>query len=408
MRWYILKTLLHKEALRHASNRGGLLLAALLVTASLVMAAFNPIGDTSATLMGGVHHCYVDDVYGMEPGWSQHLKDSVPADLKNRLVFRTRRAKLAPNELIVYPTGAGAIQVVRESEPEGAQPATYAVRIWHPGGDRVGMTSYEEWFWRESYRYFHNKARAELQAKGVDVASRFPLPDIDKDNLWQNRLLSQQLCQRIVELGGSAPELQWQESTLKGSALDMRAAIATALVMFALFFTCVYLMPSLTCEERERGLLLAQALSPARVREILAAKFFFYPAFGIFLATILAGIHNPAVLVRPFFWLCLISLALGSLGIGMSIASFARTQRSASLGALCYMLVVTVVLLVCQQNNIGYLPYLAIEFHAPQVLHATLTDQVHSDHWFNLLGCFGLAVGWVLTAGFLFGKRGWQ
>ena len=40
-----------------------------------------------------------------------------------------------------------------------------------------------------------------------------------------------------------------------------------------LFFVCVYLLPSLTCEERERGVLLAQALSPAAPREILAAKF---------------------------------------------------------------------------------------------------------------------------------------
>ena len=39
MRWYILKALLYKEAMRHATNRGGLLLAGLLVTASLVMAA---------------------------------------------------------------------------------------------------------------------------------------------------------------------------------------------------------------------------------------------------------------------------------------------------------------------------------------------------------------------------------
>ncbi len=45
MRWHILKTLLWKEALRHASNRGGLMLAALLVTASLVLSVMNPAGD---------------------------------------------------------------------------------------------------------------------------------------------------------------------------------------------------------------------------------------------------------------------------------------------------------------------------------------------------------------------------
>jgi hypothetical protein len=41
------------------------------------------------------------------------------------------------------------------------------------------------------------------------------------------------------------------------------------------------LQSSLTCEERERGILLAQALSPASAREILAAKFLFYPVFAL-------------------------------------------------------------------------------------------------------------------------------
>jgi hypothetical protein len=114
------------------------------------------------------------------------------------------------------------------------------------------------------------------------------------------------------------------------------------------------------------------------------------------------------VLARPFFWLSLLSLALGSLGIGMSIASLARTQRSASLAALCYMLVVALILVICQQNSISYLPDLFIESHAPQILHATLTNQTRGHHWFNLLECGVLAIVWVSVAGFLFRKRGWQ
>jgi hypothetical protein len=114
------------------------------------------------------------------------------------------------------------------------------------------------------------------------------------------------------------------------------------------------------------------------------------------------------VLLKPYFWLSLIFLAMGSLGIGMTIASLARTQRSSSLSALCYMLVVALVLLICQQNNIEYVPYLAIEYHAPQLLHATLTDQDRPDLRFNLLGCGLLAVAWVIAAGFLFRRRGWQ
>jgi ABC-type Na+ efflux pump permease subunit len=178
--------------------------------------------------------------------------------------------------------------------------------------------------------------------------------------------------------------------------------------MFGLFFTCVYLMPSLTCEERERGLLLAQALSPASAIEILAAKFLFYPVFGIILATILAGIHNPSCLSNGLFWITLFVLAVGSLGIGMSVASIAKSQRSASMGSLCYMLAVALVLLVCQQNNLTFISQFALEYHAPNLLHAILTNQVRDTAWTHLLMCGLLSVCWVFAATILFRKRGWQ
>src|SRR5215475_1669739 len=82
MRWHILKTLLHKEALRHATNRGGLALAGLLVTASLLLAALNPAAepDKPATLVGGIHHCIV--WYDQEDEWVAHLSAHVPLSLK--------------------------------------------------------------------------------------------------------------------------------------------------------------------------------------------------------------------------------------------------------------------------------------------------------------------------------------
>ena len=164
----------------------------------------------------------------------------------------------------------------------------------------------------------------------------------------------------------------------------------------------------MTCEERERGLLLAQALSSASAIEILAAKFLFYPMFGIILATILAGIHNPAVLSRGLFWLTLVTLAVGSLGIGMTVASLAKTQRSASMGSLCYMLAVALVLLVCQQNNITIVSNFALEYHAPNLLHAILTDQSRSGLWFHLFMSGLLSIAWVFAATIIFRKRGWQ
>src|SRR5947207_1327621 len=84
-------------------------------------------------------------------------------------------------------------------------------------------------------------------------------------------------------------------------------------------------------------------LAPA---EILAAKFLFYPMLGLALSALLAGIYRPAVLGHAFFWLCMGAIAIGYLGVGQTIASLARTQRRASLGALCYFLAVALLLLI--------------------------------------------------------------
>src|SRR5205085_3613498 len=90
MRWRILKTLLHKEALRHATNRGGLALAGLLITASLLLAALNPAAedDKPAMLVGGVHHCIVWD--DEQDDWVSYLEAHKPAGMNgNILVYVT-------------------------------------------------------------------------------------------------------------------------------------------------------------------------------------------------------------------------------------------------------------------------------------------------------------------------------
>jgi hypothetical protein len=211
-----------------------------------------------------------------------------------------------------------------------------------------------------------------------------------------------------MQAGSAAtPSITSEHLELKGG-LDPRSGLATALVLFGLFFVCVYLLPSLTCEERERGVLLAQALSPATTGEILVAKFLFYPVLGLLLAVVLAGTYRPLVLTRPFFWLALVVAVFGAMGIGLTIASLARTQRAASMGAMCYMLAVALLLFICQHNGIPGLPYLALEYHCPRMLHAALTNAVLWHHWGHLAAAAILAVLWALLAAVLFRRLGWQ
>jgi hypothetical protein len=358
--------LLWKEMLRHRANRGGLALLLLLVVASLLLSFGGRAGAVSA-LSPNVKHCYVD--YWQEDGLIDHLRQHQPAELADQLEFRqAQRVRTDAEGRLVYPPNTGAIQV-RASGGVGG--AGLRVEFWHPGADGGSLAPFEAWFWREAYRY---------RQRGV--------------------------------LGTSAGAVPLEEATSVHSELsggmDPRSAMASSLVLFGLFFVCVYLLSSLTCEERERGVLLAQALSPATAAEILGARFLFYATVGMALAAVLAGIYEPHVLVRPFFWAVLLVSAAGSMGVGLTIAAVARTQRAASMGALCYLLVVSLLLFLCQQSGIPGLSYLALEYHGPRLLHAALTGAIHISHYGNLIGAAILAVGWTATALVLFRRQGWQ
>jgi hypothetical protein len=367
MRWHILRTLLHKEVLRHLANRGGIVLVLLLVVASMLLSFFGAKDVAgSGGLSPGVQRCYVD--YWERLPLVVYLREHVPQELAEHVVFRS--AQNAPTDAqgtLLYAQNTGAIQI----RPAG--PNAYKVWFWHPGADGAALAPFELWFWREAYHFAETQAASPSRTPGL----------------------------------AGPPHLEAERSELKGG-LDPRSGMATALVLFGLFFVCVYLLPSLTCEERERGVLLAQALSPAAPREILAAKFLFYPVIALGLAAVLAGTYHPAVLARPFFWAALVVAVLGSMGIGLTIASVARTQRAASMGAMSYMMAVALILFICQQNNIPFLSYLALEYHCPRMLHAALTDAVLWYHWGNLVAAGVLAAVWAVVATVFFRRWGWQ
>ena len=407
MRFYILRALLVKEVHRHLANRGGLALAVLLVVAALMLSLFDPGASTvdGASLVGGVHRCLIE--YPNDNEFIQRLKQCIPADLQAHVQFVQRPSALM-DRLVNYEPGVGAIQVrLLEFDDH----SVWKFTVWHPPGDPGAMAAYEKWFFHAARQVQHDLAEAELRRQGVAHA-KLPRSTAKDDDLWAVRDSFAQLQERYDAQSNDPtmvlPSIEIERDGLGAKPLDLRSTVATGMVIFALYFTCVYLLPTLNCEERERGVLLAQALSPASPAEILTAKFLFYPVLGMVLAAILAGIYKPSVVSSLFFWLAMVSIASGFLGIGMTVATLAKTQRAAFMGSMCYLLSVSLVLIVCSLNGIPGIPWLAIEFHGPRIMHAAITQEVYREHWGHLAATATLAFGWIMVAAWLFRRRGWQ
>ena len=211
LRWFILRTLLKKEISRHLANRGGLILAGLLIVVALLSSQFgqNTKGIETGNLTASVHNCFVD--YWQKDAWVKHLEENVPTELSGSLRFRQITRTMGDNEQIVYPPGTGAIQI-RPNGIEAGQ-SRYLIWLWQPSGDENGLAPFESWFWKESYSFFQEQA-APILAESGDLATQ-------------------------------APILEQRRTALTGG-LDAKTGITTALVLFAVFFVCVYLLPSLT------------------------------------------------------------------------------------------------------------------------------------------------------------------
>jgi hypothetical protein len=369
LRWHILRTLLHKEMLRHLANRGGIAMIILLVVMSLMLSLGK--STSQGPLLGGnVQQCLLiykrDDPALSETetpslrGWIRHLRQQKPAEWDERM-FRIRRADEIDTDAngTILLGNAGSIQIQSNGKDADGR-WKFRVDLWYPGDNSAALSTYESWFWKETQRYFS------------------PQPAIED---------------------GRQPTI--------GSA-TLLSALAPVPVVFALFFSCVYLLPSMTCEERERGVLLAQALSPASPLEILISKFLFYSVLGIGLGALLAGIYRPSVLLQPFLWLALVAISLGSVSIGLTIATLAKTQRLASVGAMCYLLMVALFLFTMQQIDLPIVPWLFLEYHTQNMLEPVLADSLRAWHWVHLLFTALLAIGWATVATILFRQRGWQ
>lgn len=413
MRPRVLSTLLRKEALRVAAQRGPLGMALLMIVTAVLVSTLGSRSLGSLAPGGDVSLCVVD--YWQPNHWLEHLEENRPDEPEHRVEFRS----MANHEgFIRYPMGSAGIQLrpldvlpdASRTPSEAAALPRFKVWVWHPGGDGGAAGWCEDWFWRETRHFFLDQARTGLSgperqrfdrnARGLTEVSPTTLRQSAHDD-FRSRVAAglRELARSEQESSAVVPALLVERSALRGGArVSAREAAGMGLTLLALFFVGVFLLPSITCEERERGTLLAIALSPASPRELVTAKLAFYFALATSLALLLAGISAPRALASPFSWLAISASAAGAVGVGMTIASIARTQRGASTGALLYLFATGVLLLVGKGGALEPLTWLMLERHGPEMLLAALSGNVGPGHWVSLSFTSGIALVWVLVA----------
>jgi len=114
--------------------------------------------------------------------------------------------------------------------------------------------------------------------------------------------------------------------------------LTTSLVMFGLFFR-LRLPVTGRCRVRSAAPACCwpRRCRRRRPREILAAKFLFFRCWECCWLPFWGEVQ-PGSAAEGLLLAALLVGVCGSMGVGLTIASLARTQRAASLGAMCYLL----------------------------------------------------------------------
>jgi hypothetical protein len=304
------------------------------------------------------------------------------------------------NGTLQYAKSDAAIQLRHESD-------RWIVWFWYPGNDPAILRPFEDWFWTQSRRFFHAQAAAAAPADRREEVERLVPPPIgDPANMW--RELQRDYRERLLALVPNAvmiPEIDVERSSLH--AIELPKALGVALVLFAIFFIAVCVMPSLTCEEREKGLLMAQCMSPATAIEILAGKALTYIPLAVLFAYVIGGLLQSAVWTDAFFCAVIAIASVGALSLGALIALLVRTQRSASLAAMGYALAVALVVFGGQRVGLAALSDGLLEVRIPPLLVSALdgTSTPVSLGQLRMTGC--IAACWLAAASAVALVRGW-
>ncbi len=185
--------------------------------------------------------------------------------------------------------------------------------------------------------------------------------------------------------------------------------IGSVMLLIVMFFSCCHLLVSFTAQDRERGTLTALALSPARTSEIMCAKFSFHMLMSVVGCTLITGILVPDALTRPVFWLALLMTSLGLMCVATCMTALVKTQSSAALLVLCYMLGGAMLFYLSTQfAAFGMIKRLSFESYSFPLIYLSLKHPIPLMYAPGLATMFMLVATWLFLARHFFFRFGWR
>ena len=355
-----LKILFNREMLRLRKNPSALLLIGLLTAISLLLSLSRPAPKP-------VMNCWV--VYADESPWIEQLRRTAQRNKQIRVVAMSDVKSVS--DWRVYPPTDCAIEIL--SEP----PSKPVIRFLYPGNDPNVLSPFLQWFWPATVEHFGSTPPFMQQTLPVTGSSR-----------------------------GATMERLKQSSL---TDLMNEEFVATILLIIVLFVTCCHLQVSFTSQDRERGTLMALALSPATPTELLVSRYLFHLSLALSASVAIIGILRPTALGHLSLWLTIILASSGMVSVGTVIASLSRTQSAAGVLSLCYMLVGGVVFyLATKFSAFVTLKEASFESHCFPLLFLSLKQNLPLERAPGLMKLAGIVGCWTVLSAWLFQQRGWR
>jgi len=365
----MIRTLLGRECLRLVKNPSAVILLGLLTAIALLIAVSRPQPRAPMT-------CWI--VYWEDSSWIEHLRDRLPERPRIRVESQSRFRRVG--EHLLYPPNSCAIELP-PLEQDAAPGKASAVRIHYryDGDDANVLMPFLQWFWPATAEHFGDLPQFVQDTSSIRPPSQ-PFP-------FASRELSGSFVSNLVTVEVSA----------------------TLLLFIVQFFICCHMLVSFTSQDRERGTLTALALTPASIAELLIARFAFHLSLSLLVSAAIVSILHPASLAQPTLWASVVLTSLGLIAVGTTIATLSRTQTTAGLLTLSYMLGGSVVFyLATRFSAFGWLKLAMLERYSFPLTYISLKYPISLFAAPGLTALTLLTFLWIVVATSLFQKLGWR